>query len=180
MDTTLDSLVAQFDTRAKPPVENWKPERTSAIDIRIDRQGCWYYQGSSIERSRMVALFSTILWREENEYFLITPQEKLRIEVEDAPFVAMLMDVNGSDQNQSLRFTDNTGNQFHADTEHRLWLSQSHDDQPAPYVMVRRNLPALLSRAVYYQLAELLVEYQSVPGVWSEGVFFEFGTPDDS
>ena len=75
MDTTLDSLVAQFDTRAKPPVENWKPERTSAIDIRIDRQGCWYYQGSTIERSRMVALFSTILWREENEYFLITPQD---------------------------------------------------------------------------------------------------------
>lgn len=179
MDTTLDSLVAQFDTRAKPPVEQWKPQRSSEIDIRIDRQGRWYYRGSIIERSRMVALFSTILWREEDEYFLITPQEKLRIEVEDAPFVAMLMKVNGSDQSQSLRFTDNAGNQFNADAEHRLWLSQSRDDQPAPYVIVRRNLPALLSRAVYYQLAELLVEHQSLPGVWSEGVFFQFGTPDD-
>ncbi len=172
MVDSLESLVARFDTRDKPPMEQWNPSKISEIDIRIDRQGDWYHQGAIIERKRMVALFSTILWREGTSYYLKTPHEKLKIEVEDAPFIAVLMEVSGKGEHQSLCFTDNTGNRFKADAKHGLWLTEKNN-QPAPYVIVRRDLPALLSRAVYYQLAELVVERESVAGVWSEGIFFE-------
>ena len=123
MTTSLESLVAQFDTRGKPPVEQWNPTRVADIDIRIDRQGDWYYQGSKIERRRMVALFSTILWREDDSYFLKTPHEKLKIEVEAAPFVAVLMTVTGEGESQSLSFTDNTGNRFKADGRKSLKMT---------------------------------------------------------
>jgi len=169
MPASLESLVAQFGTRELPPVETWRPEKTSSIDITIDRAGDWHYNGSKIERKRMVSLFSTILWREDNTYYLVTPVEKLRIEVEDAPFVAVLMDVQGSEELQVLRFTDNTGNDFIADTDHPISLSESGH----PYVIVRRNLPALLARAVFYQLTDLLQTHENKQGVWSAGTFFE-------
>ena len=172
MTTSLEALVAQFDTRGKPPVESWKPEKTGDIDIRIDRQGDWYHGGSKIERKRMVALFSTILWHENGYYFLKTPHEKLKITVEVAPFIAVLLDVEGNGESQSLIFTDSTGNRFTAGHEHRLWLSESESGEPVPLVIVRRDLPALLSRPVYYQLAELIVEQSNTAGVWSDGVFF--------
>jgi len=172
MTTSLESLVAQFDTRGKPPVEQWNPERVGQLDITINRHGDWYYRGSKIERKRMVALFSTILWHEEGTYYLKTPQEKLAIEVAVAPFIAVLMDVEGEHEKQSLRFTDNTGNRFVAGESNRLWLSETANGEPAPFVIVRRDLPALLSRAVYYQLADLIVEHESGAGVWSDGVFF--------
>lgn len=174
MTTDLESLVEQFDLRDKPPVEQWKPGRLGSIDIKITRAGDWIYNGSKIERNRMVSLFSTILWHEDDSYYLITPVEKLAIEVEEVPFIAVLMDVTGEGEYQSLTFTDNTGNRFTANATHKLWLSQTEDQQPAPYVIVRRNLAAKLSRAVFYQLADLLIEKDSVVGVWSDGVFFEF------
>ena len=176
MTTSLESLVAQFDTRGKPPVEEWNPERVADIDIRIDRQGDWYYRGSKIERKRMVALFSTILWREDNSYFLKTPHEKLKIEVEIAPFIAVLMAVAGEGESQSLTFTDNTGNRFRADAEHKLWFTETDAGESAPLVIVRRDLPALLSRAVYYQLADLIIDRDKEMGVWSEGMFFTLGS----
>jgi len=172
MATSLEALVSQFDGRSKPPVESWNPDKISKIDIKIDRKGDWYYQGSPIERKRMVALFSTILWREENTYFLKTPSEKLEIEVDLAPFTAVLMDVTNEGESQSLTFTDNTGNRFTANNDLRLWMEKSDNNEPHPFVTVRRNLPALLSRAVYYQLADLIVEKDSAAGVWSDGVFF--------
>lgn len=173
MTTSLESLVAQFGARGNPPVEKWHPERVGEIDISIDRQGDWYYRGSKIERTRMVALFSTILWRDEDVYYLKTPQEKLKIDVEIAPFVVLLMEVKGEGQSQMLTFTDNTGNQFTAGESNKLWLTETQSGEPMPLVIVRRDLPALLSRAVYYQLADLLVEHVSGMGVWSDNVFFQ-------
>jgi len=120
----------------------------------------------------MVALFSTILWREDDSYFLKTPHEKLKIEVETAPFIAVLMAVAGTGESQSLSFTDNTGNQFKADAQHKLWLTETDAGESVPLIIVRRDLPALLSRAVYYQLADLIVERNAEMGVWSEGIFF--------
>ena len=150
MPSSLESLVLQFDSRKPPPVDLWKPDRISSIDITINRGGEWLYQGSKIERKRMVALFSTILWREEETYFLITPHEKLQITVEVAPFIAELMEVTGTGESQSLCFTDNTGNRFTADADHSLWISYPESGEPQPLVIVRRNLPALMSRSVYY------------------------------
>lgn len=167
----LEELVAQFSDRALPPVASWNPAVERTIDIRIDRKGAWHYFGSPITRERMVALFSTVLRRDGNDYFLVTPQEKLRIAVEDSPFVVLLMDVQGRDEGQLLNFTDNVGNVFSADSNHKLWI-EDIDGEPRPYVMVRDALPALLVRPVYYQLAELAVEHNLVTGVWSGGVFF--------
>lgn len=169
--TDLEALVAQFSARDLPPVSGWNPANERQIDMRIDRAGRWHYNGSSIERARMVALFSTILRREGEGYCLVTPHEKLRIEVENVPFVAQLMSVSGTGKKQQLEFTDNVGNVFTAGEGHRLWMAP-FADQSMPYVIVRDELPALLARPVYYQLAELITEENEVSGVWSGGKFF--------
>ena len=168
---SLESIVKQFSERELPPVGQWAPEGQRDIDMRIDAGGRWFYQGSPIERPRMVALFSTILRRDGDEYFLVTPVEKLRITVEDVPFVVQLMEVTGADTDQRLHFTDNVGNQFLAGPDHRLWIEHSKDES-RPYVIVRDNLAALLSRPVYYQLAELISERDGRAGVYSDGEFF--------
>ena len=120
----LQALVAQFSDRDLPPVEKWSPSVERTIEMRIDRAGKWHYNGSVIERPRMVALFSTILRKDGEDYFLVTPQEKLRIEVENVPFIALLMQVTGAGQDQVLEFTDNVGNIFIAGAAHRLWMEQ--------------------------------------------------------
>jgi len=142
--------------------------------MRIDRGGAWYYDGSKIERQRMVALFSTVLRREGDQYFLVTPAEKLQIEVEDAPFIALLLEVTGQGDTQQLNFTDNCGNQFTADQDHPVWMAEKSGEQ-LPYVVVRENLPAIIARSVYYQLADLVDDRDGVLGVWSAGHFFALG-----
>ncbi len=168
---SLDALVRQYADRDLPPVANWHPETIRESDIRIDSAGRWHYRGSEIERARMVALFSTILRLDGDDYFLVTPQEKLRVDVEDVPFVVQLMEVTGSGADQRLSFTDNTGNRFTAGSENRLWVE--HDaNESKPYCIVRENLAALLARPVYYQLAELIVDVNTQSGVYSDSVFF--------
>lgn len=170
-NTDLDALVAQFSDRSLPPVSQWNPSVQRPIEMRIDSSGKWYYNGSTINRARMVALFSTILRRDGEDYFLVTPQEKLQITVENVPFIAQLMSVSGAGQQQKLEFTDNVGNVFTAGQGNRLWMEE-FNQQAMPYVIVRDALPALLSRPVYYQLAELITEENQISGVWSDGVFF--------
>lgn len=167
----LEDLVAQFSARSLPPVSNWHPPRQRSIDMRVDRAGVWHYQGSPIKRQRMVALFSSVLRREGQQYFLVTPTEKLEIVVELAPFVALLLDVTGEGSQQALMFTDNCGNQTLAGADHCLWMAQ-HDGEEVPLLDIRDNLPALVSRPVYYQLADLIVEHGGGFGVWSNGHFF--------
>ncbi|OED43064.1 hypothetical protein AB833_04575 [Chromatiales bacterium (ex Bugula neritina AB1)] len=167
----LQELVSLVSGREAPPVASWNPSVQRTIDMRIDRSGGWFYNGSSIKRERMVALFSTILRREADGYYLVTPGEKLRITVDDVPFIALLMDVTGEGVGQNLRFTDNVGNVFCADHEHPLWL-QSKGEQTIPYVMVRDQLPARLAIPVYYQLADYVSFHNGVTGVWSSGEFF--------
>ena len=175
----LDALTQQFSGRALPPVKDWQPTEERAIDMRIDRAGKWYYQGGLIARERMVALFSTVLRRDGEQYYLVTPGEKLAIEVEDAPFTVLLMTVSGSGREQCLEFTDNTGHLFQADSDHPIWIeTRDADGEPAPYVTVRDNLTALISRPVYYQLADLIEPASGDPdslGVWSNGSFFPLG-----
>jgi hypothetical protein len=170
----LEDLVAQFSARSLPPVSNWHPQHQRSIDMRVDRAGVWHYQGSPIQRQRMVALFSSVLRREGQQYFLVTPAEKLEIVVELAPFVALLLDVTGEGTDQQLMFTDNCGNQTLAGADHRLWMAQHPDEDgdEVPLLDIRDNLPALVSRPVYYQLADLIVEHDAGFGVWSDGQFF--------
>lgn len=142
---------AEQDEQGLPPVHQWHPEREADIDMRIARNGTWYYQDSAIERHRMVCLFSTILLREEGDYFLITPVEKLRIQVDDAPFVAV--DVERVDG--KLVFRTNVDRHVVADGEHPVWVeTDAQSGEPSPYLRVRGNLHALIARSVFYQLVD--------------------------
>jgi hypothetical protein len=168
--------------RTLPPVEKWNPSHCGDIDIRIARDGTWVHEGTPIGRQELVRLFSTILRKDPDGFHLVTPAEKMRIEVEDAPFIAVLLDATGSGRDQDLRFTTNVGDEVVASRENPLRVETNPDtDEPAPYVHVRSGLEARLARPVFYQLADLAVpgegRYAGFLGVWSDGVFFPIGRP---
>lgn len=158
----LNDLADQVDktTPRLPPVGRWNPPLLGELDMRIARDGQWFYLGSAIQRPALVKLFSTILKREGEQYFLVTPVEKWRIEVEDAPFVVVTMEIENQEGRQTIFFTTQTEDRFCLDQDHPLWvISNSIDpEQPRPYATVRRNLPALICRAVYYQLVDCAIE----------------------
>jgi hypothetical protein len=156
-----------------PPVELWNPTHCGDSEMRIARDGTWFHMGSPIGRQEMVRLFSTILRREpDGGYVLVTPVEKLDIEVEDAPFVAVEMKAEGDGRDAALAFRLNTGELVAADAEHKLHFVQAAGG-PRPYLHVRRGLEALVARTVYYDIAErALAGDENPPGVWSNGTFF--------
>jgi uncharacterized protein len=164
--------------RALPPVERWKPAHCGEIDIRIARDGTWFHQGTPIGRKEIVRLFSTILWKENDAIYLLTPVEKMRIRVDDAPFQAVLLDAEGEGVGQTLTFTTNVGDTVIAGPANAIRVDvDPRTGGPAPYVHVRRRLEARISRAVFYQLAELAVtrDQSGDLGVWSCGQFFALG-----
>ncbi len=168
--------------RSLPPVERWNPAHCGDIDIRIARDGTWFHQGSPIGRRELVRLFSTILRRDGDDYVLVTPAEKMRIVVEDAPFMAVLMDAEGEGREQRLIFTTNVGDVMVADTDNPIRVvTDPVSEEPAPYVHLRRGLEARIARAVFYQLADLAVAgagpHEGMLGAWSCGVFFPIGRP---
>ncbi len=157
-----------------PPVHLWEPDYCGDIGMKIARDGQWYYDNSPIGRKKLVRLFSTILRHDKDgEHYLVTPVEKIRVEVEDAPFVATLMQVAGSGQEQVLRFETNVGDFAEAGPDHAMRFEiDAASGEPSPYVHVRARLEALISRAVFYDLVELGVVEGDKFGVWSHGVFF--------
>lgn len=168
--------------RKLPPVEKWNPAHCGEIDIRIARDGTWFHQGMPIGRRELVRLFSTILRKDGDAYYLITPAEKMRIRVEDAPFLAVLLEVQGSGQDQQLVFTTNVGDETIAGDRHRIRVENDPvTNEPAPYIHVRGGLEARISRNVFYQLAEIAIPgegaFSGKVGVWSDGVFFPLGKP---
>lgn len=177
-------LLGQIPRAGKglPPVHLWNPAFCGDIDMRIARDGTWYYQGTPIGRKPMVRLFSTIIRREGDDYFLVTPVEKVGIKVDDAPFVTVALEVLGSGEQQVLRFTSNVEDQVEAGPAFPLRVqTDPHTLEPAPYVRMRDNLEALIHRNVFYQLVELAVPRQidgeQWLGVWSGGEFYPLGKP---
>ncbi|SEK48573.1 hypothetical protein SAMN05216382_0497 [Sphingomonas palmae] len=170
---TVADIARLADSDRLPPVERWNPDHCGNSEMRIARDGSWFHQGSPIGRAAMVRAFSRILRREpDGGYVLVTPVEKLDIEVEDAPFVAVEMKVEGSGNAQVLAFRLNTGDVVTASTEHPLRIEERADG-PHPYIHVRGGLEALISRAIYYELAELALAVDGKPlGIWSNGAFF--------
>lgn len=156
-----------------PPVAKWNPTHCGHSDMRIARDGTWFHQGSPIGRPAMVQLFSTILRREpDGSFVLVTPVEKLDIDVDDAPFIAVEMKVEGSGKSQQLAFRLNTGELVTAGPDHALRFEDTKEG-PRPYLHVRDGLEALVSRPVYYELARIALESSQAPaGVWSGGAFF--------
>lgn len=179
-----NDLLAQLQLpkagKGLPPVHLWNPDFCGDIDMRIARDGTWFYQGTPIGRKPMVKLFSTILRRDGDDYFLITPVEKVGIKVDDAPFIAVTLEVEGQGESQMLRFTTSVEETVSADADHPLRVTiDPVTEEPAPYILVRSNLDALIHRNVFYQLVELAVsrpiDGQNWLGVWSAGVFFPIG-----
>ena len=160
-------------TRGLPPVETWNPPFCGDIDMEIRRDGTWFYEGTPIGRPGLVKLFASILIREGNDYFLVTPVEKVGIRVQDAPFVAVDFEASGKGQAQRLTFTTNLENITVAGPEAPLrFVRDDETGEPSPYVRVRRNLEALIDRKSFYRLVDLGVHHDGWFGVWSGGVFF--------
>lgn len=174
-------LLAQIPKeKGLPPVHLWNPDFCGDIDMRIARDGTWFYLGTPIGRKPMVKLFSTIIRRDGDDYFLVTPVEKVGITVDDAPFVAVSVEVSGEGEEQLLRFVTNVEDEVAAGAEHPIRVETDPVTQePAPYVHVRTNLEALIHRNVFYQLVELAVireiDGRNWLGVWSGGQFFPIG-----
>lgn len=170
--------------RSLPPIHLWNPELCAGVDMRITRDGTWYYMGSPIGRKPMVKLFSTIMRREDDDqYYLITPVEKVRVVVDDAPFVAVYVEIEGEGASQKLTFRTNVGDHVTAGPAHPIRVEvDAETDEPSPYVHVRDRLDALIGRSVFYELVELSVERtvdgEPVYGVWSDGEFFPVGAYD--
>ena len=156
-----------------PPVEKWNPTHCGDSEMLIARDGTWFHQGSPIGRPAMVRLFSSILRREpDGSHVLVTPVEKLDIAVEDAAFVATEMKAEGEGRDARLAFQLNTGDLVTAGPEHPLRFAGT-PDAPRPYLLVRGGLEALVTRSLYYDLAErALADGDHPPGVWSNGAFF--------
>ena len=174
------SLIAQISGKNLPPVHKWNPELCGDIDIRIARDGTWFYMGSPIGRKRLVNLFSTVLRKDaDDEHYLVTPVEKLRITVEDAPFLVVQVEEKGTGEDQELYFRTKNDDVVMADQEHPIWVETAPDGEPSPYIEVRDRLYGLIARNVYYQLVELgterQVDDQREFGVWSCGEFFVLG-----
>ncbi len=175
------AALEKSDDRTLPPVEKWNPDYCGDLDLIIKRDGLWIHEGTPIGRARLVKLFSTILRREENDYFLVTPVEKLGITVEDAPFTAVLMSRESAGDGQRLIFTTNVGEEIIAGPDHAIEMRiNSETGDEAPYIHVRRGLDALIVRAVFYDLAALgevhEVNGAEMFGVWSDGEFFPLGS----
>ncbi len=181
MKPTAESLVASAQAASKgglPPVHLWNPPFCGDLDMRIARDGTWFYQGTPIGRPALVRLFSTILKREDGKYFLVTPVEKVGITVEDAPFVAQDFDAIDKGKDQFLTFTTNVGDKVVAGVENPIRVVRdSKTGEPSPYVLIRNELEALIDRKSFYRLVDIgchhSVNQQSWFGIWSQSQFFK-------
>jgi len=151
------------------------------FDIRIARDGTWFYRGSPIGRKPLVKLFSTVIRRDEQgDYWLVTPAERGRIEVEDAPFTAVEAESTGTGRSQVLRFRNNVDDWIEAGPDHPIRVAEDPaSGEPSPYILVRDNLEALILRPVFYRLIEQAVEHRQdgreYLGLWSKETFFPLG-----
>jgi hypothetical protein len=159
-----------------PPVHLWNPPFCGDLDMRIASDGTWFYMGTPIGRPALVRLFSTILKREGDKHFLVTPVEKVGIRVDDAPFLAVEMQKDIDKQARLLRFRTNVDDWVTCDGAHRLRFEAASDGGLTPYLHVRSELWAKVTRALYYDLVDMgeerVVDGREMFGVASAGEFF--------
>ena len=175
---SLANLAQLIGERTHPPVDRWNPEHCGNSDMRIAADGSWYHLGTRIERPAMVRLFSTVLRREpDGSHVLVTPVEKLIIEVEVTPFRAIAMTSEGEGPSRTIAFELDSGDAIILGPGHPLTIT-SDGNGPSPRIAVRHGLEALIARSLYYELAEIALAEapnnpeNSPPGIWSDGAFF--------
>ena len=156
-----------------PPVHLWNPPFCGDLDMRIARDGTWFYLGTPIGRPELVRLFSTILRRDGDDYFLVTPVEKVGITVDDAPFVAVDFEAAGEAEGQTLTFQTNVGDSVVAGPDAPIRVERDPETgEPSPYVLIRANLEALIDRKSFYRLVDIGAHHDGWFGLWSGGQFF--------
>jgi hypothetical protein len=171
------SATAAGAGKGPPPVHLWNPPFCGDIDMRIARDGTWFYLGTPIGRAPLVRLFSSILKREGERYFLVTPVEKVGITVDDAPLHAIDADIAGEGAGCTIRFTTRTGDEVTAGPGHAIRVDRcAATGEPSPYVHIRAGLWARIDRKTFYRLVEsgghAPHDGQGWFGLWSSGVFF--------
>jgi hypothetical protein len=172
LDDVATAAKAQAPGRGLPPVHLWNPAHSGEIDIVIRKDGRWFHEGSMIGREALVRLFSTVLRKDPDGVYLVTPVEKMRITVEDAPFVAVRVDRQGED----LKFLTNVGDEVIAGPDNAIRVEvDPATGEPRPYLHVRGGLEALITRPVFYELAEMAQERDGQLGVSSGGAWFPVG-----
>lgn len=176
LEGVIAAAKAQAPGRGLPPVHLWNPAHCGEIDIVIRKDGLWFHEGSPIGREALVRLFSTVLRKDPDGFHLVTPVEKMKITVEDAPFIATRVDREG----EALKFLTNVGDEVEAgpDNEIRIEMDAA-TGEPRPYLHVRRGLDALIARPVFYELVEMAQERDTAEGprlgVESNGAWFPVG-----
>ena len=169
----LVASVKSLKNKGLPPVHLWNPPFCGDLDMRIARDGTWFYLGTPIGRPELVRLFSTILRKDGDSYFLVTPVEKVGITVDDAPFVAVDFEAKGEGTDQVLSFETNVGDNLLAGKDNPIRVERDAETgEPSPYVLVRSNLEALIDRKSFYRLVEIGVHHDGWFGLWSGGEFF--------
>jgi hypothetical protein len=171
-----DAAGIQAAGKGLPPVHLWNPPFCGDLDMRIAHDGTWYYMGTPIGRPALVRLFSTILKREDGKHFLVTPVEKVGIRVDDAPFLAVEMVQDHDDRGRQLRFRTNVDDWVECGSAHPLRFEASAEGGLMPYLLVRADLWAKVTRALYYDLVDMgeerMVDGRPMFGVESAGAFF--------
>ncbi|MBS9715639.1 DUF1285 domain-containing protein [Pseudohalocynthiibacter aestuariivivens] len=173
----LVSAAKAAGKKGPPPVHLWNPPFCGDLDMRIARDGTWWYLGTPMGRKELVKLFSSIIRKDGDDYFLVTPVEKVGITVDDAPFVAVDFEVSGTGSDQTLTFTTQVDDTAEAGPDHPIRVARDPETgEPSPYVLIRANLEALIDRKSFYRLVDIgcheNVEGTSWFGVWSGGKFF--------
>jgi hypothetical protein len=173
----LESLAASIGKASHPPVERWNPPFCGDIDMRIATDGTWFYLGTPIGRPALVRLFASVLKREGDRHYLVTPVEKVGIKVDDAPFLAVELEIEQRGPAQNLIFRTNVDDVVRCDSEHRLrFVPEEGTGGIKPYLHVRRDLWAKVTRALFFDLAAIgeVREQNGIKmfGVMSAGEFF--------
>jgi uncharacterized protein len=171
-----DAATKSTAGKGLPPVHLWNPPFCGDLDMRIAKDGTWFYMGTPIGRPALVRLFSTILKREDGKHFLVTPVEKVGIRVDDAPFLAVEMQKDSDGTGRLLRFRTNVDDWVACDSGHRLRFEAAADGGLTPYLHVRADLWAKVTRALYYDLVDMgeerVVDGHAMFGIESGGEFF--------
>jgi len=171
------AAVQGFASKGPAPVHLWDPPFCGELDIRIARDGTWFYLGTPIGRPAMVRLFASILKREGERFYLVTPVEKVAIKVDDAPFNAVDFSAEGTGQTQVLTFVTGVGDRAAAGPDHPIRVVRDAvSGEPSPYVMIRAGIEARIDRKSFYRLVALgthhEVQGEDWFGLWSGGQFF--------
>ena len=174
----LEALLKAGQGKGLPPVESWNPPYCGDIGMRIRSDGVWFYAGTPIGRAPLVKLFASVLRKDaDGNHYLVTPVEKIDVAVEDAPFLAVEMEVQGAGREQTLVFRTNVDDIVTVDAQHPIRFAlEAASGGLKPYIRIRGRLEALVTRALYYDLVELSVERDGngggEVGLWSKGSFF--------